>query len=461
MKLTYISDVRCVSDVSEGVLLSDALRSMGADVTVVCGGNGKCGKCRVLCSGALSSPDDEEKNILGEDLEKGYRLACRACILGDVTVYGEKKSAAVRKKTAISVPEGVLCVDLGTTGISCVYGGEEISFNNPQSVYGADVISRITASGEHLEDMQRLVKNELARLAPDPRITVISGNTAMQLIYVGIDPSPLGISPYKSPTLFGNVCENTYYMPCVSGFVGGDVVSGLYYARNKGFIKEKTALYIDIGTNGEMVLLHNGTAAACATAAGPCFEGAGISCGMQAVAGAVSGARAENGELVYSVIGNEKMKGICGSGIVSIISSLFELGKISDMGLLENDRFYLSDDVYITRSDVRMIQNAKAAVRAGIVLLCAHVGICEDDIESVYIAGGFGSHLDTDAAKNIGLLPSKPCIILGNCSLYGACEVSRDANIFKEMCSYAEKIRYLELAECSGFSDEYISRMMF
>ena len=461
MKLTYISDVTCVSDVEKGTLLSDALRIMGADVTLVCGGNGKCGKCRVLCSGALSSPDDEEKNILGEDLEKGYRLACRAYILGDVIVHGRKKSTEVRKKTDISVPEGVLCVDLGTTGISCVYGSEEISFNNPQSVYGADVISRITASGEHLEDMQRLVKNELARLAADPRMTVISGNTAMQLIYAGIDPSPLGISPYKSPTLFGNVCENTYYMPCVSGFVGGDVVSGLYYAQNKGFIKENTALYIDIGTNGEMVLLHNGTATACATAAGPCFEGAGISCGMRAEADAVSGASVENGELVYSVIGSEKMKGICGSGIVSIVSSLLELGKISDTGLLENDRFYLSEDVYITRSDVRMLQNAKAAVRAGIVLLCKHVGICEDDIECIYIAGGFGSHLDTDAAKNIGLLPQKPCVPLGNCSLYGACEVAYDAGVFEKMCSLAGKILYLELAECDGFSDEYISQMMF
>ena len=454
-------DIVYISDAAKGMLLSDALRNTGADVTLVCGGNGKCGKCRVLCSGELSLPDDEEKNVLGADIEKGYRLACRAKILGNVTVYGEKKNTAVRKKTDVSIPEGVLCVDLGTTGISCVYGDEEITFNNPQSVYGADVISRITASEKHLEDMQRLVKNELEKIAPDPSMTVISGNTAMQLIYAGTDPSSLGTAPYKSPTLFGNVQEKTYYMPCVSGFVGGDVVSGLHYAQSKGVIKEKTALYIDIGTNGEMVLLHNGTATACATAAGPCFEGAGISCGMQAESGAVSGARAENGELIYSVIGDEKIKGICGSGVVSVVSSLLELGKISDAGLLEDERFYLSNDVYITRKDVRMLQNAKAAVRAGIVLLCKYIGIREDDIECIYIAGGFGSHLDTDAAKNIGLLPKKPCVVLGNCSLYGACEVSRDTNVFREMCRLAENIRYFELAECDGFFDEYISQMTF
>lgn len=468
MKLTYIgaSVKRC--DAEKGETLADALARLGESPVAPCGGNGKCGKCRVACEGELSAPDTEESALLGDSIKDGLRLACRAVILGDVTVFGKNEKPCIKEEiSSIYIPEGVLCVDLGTTYVTAAYSADGAThlytFKNPQGAYGADVISRIASSEKHLEKMTDSVRSVLESIYPSDKRqkTVISGNTVMQLIYAGKDPSPLGYCPYESPDLFGYASGGVAYMPCIGGFVGGDVTGGLFYALQTGVIKEKTALYIDIGTNGETVLIKDGEMTSCATAAGPCFEGAGISCGMQAEDGAVYGIKMQNGQAVCSVIGDKKAKGICGSGAVSIVSHLLETGELSKTGLLEKEKVSICENVYITRKDIRMIQGAKAAVRAGISILCKRAGITPDTIEKVYVAGTFGQHLDVECAKNIGLLPDVPCEMLGNCSLYGACLVSADDKKFEEICDFSKKIKYVELSELSEFGDEYIDASPF
>lgn len=467
MKLTYVSESTSFCDVKDGESIADALLKLGVSHDAPCGGNGKCGKCRVLCEGDVSVPDDEEKNVLGKLINDGYRLACKAKICGDVTVYGKTADDCTVQNSDLAIPDGVVCVDLGTTYITAAKNCDGITrfytFKNPQSVYGADVISRVSSSEDHLDEMSACVKKRLCDLVPDFEKSkkIISANTVMQLIYDKKSPASLGYYPYESPDLFGYEKDGIIYMPCIGGFVGGDVVSGLFYALYTGKITEKTALYIDIGTNGETVLIHNGRMLSCAMAAGPCFEGAGLECGMRAQKGAVSAVKEENGKLSVSVIGDTKATGICGSGIVSIISHLLKTGELSPSGLLEKERVFITDDVYITRKDIRSLQGAKAAIGAGISVLCKRMGIAKSDIDAVYIAGTFGEYLDKEAAVSIGLLPDSECKTLGNCSLFGACLCAQDESVFDKICTFARKIEYIELSDDDEFADEYINASFF
>ena len=468
MKLKYIGEKNGECDVDYGTTVAEGLRKLGVFLDSPCGGIGKCGKCRVVCAGGLIPADDEEIKALGDSIKKGYRLACKAVISGDVTVLENCNTYAVKEEISdIKIPEGVVCVDLGTTSVTagCTVNGSAhfYTFKNPQSVYGADVISRISASEKYLEEMRYIIKKSLADNVPNYEQSkkIISANTVMQLIYSGQSPISLGRCPYESPDLFGYTSGSESYMPCVGGFVGGDVVSGLFYAIQTEKIKEKTALYIDIGTNGEVVLMHDGEVLSCATAAGPCFEGAGVQCGMQASDGAVYDVRSENGKTVYSVIGGGKPTGICGSGIVSLISHLLETDMLSHSGYLSEETYYICDGVYITRKDIRMIQGAKAAIGAGISVLCKRAEISVKDIEKVYVAGAFGEHLDINSAKNIGLLPDVTCETLGNCSLHGACLAAQNDENFDIICNFAKKIKYIELSDAPEFTDEYINASLF
>lgn len=467
MKLTYVSESTSFCDVKDDESIADALLKLGVSHDAPCGGNGKCGKCRVLCEGEVLPPDDEEKNVLGKLINDGYRLACKAKICGDVTVYGKTDDDCTVQNSDLAIPDGVVCVDLGTTYITAAKNCDGVTrfytFKNPQSVYGADVISRVSSSEDHLDEMSACVKKRLCDFVPDFEKSkkIISANTVMQLIYDKKSPASLGYYPYESPDLFGYEKDGITYMPCIGGFVGGDVVSGLFYAMHTGKITEKTALYIDIGTNGETVLIHNGRMISCAMAAGPCFEGAGLECGMRAQKGAVSAVKEENGKLSVSVIGDTKATGICGSGIVSIIAHLLKTGKLSVSGLLEKEKVFITDDVYITRKDIRSLQGAKAAIGAGISVLCKRMGIAKSDIDAVYIAGTFGEYLDKEAAVSIGLLPDSECKTLGNCSLFGACLCAQDESVFDKICTFARKIEYIELSDDDEFTDEYINASFF
>ena len=462
----FTNGKRINAECEKGERLLDVCARAGVLLCADCGGIGICGKCRVRCAGGLSPADNEEISQLGDEINKGIRLACKARVLSDASVYALQQEASdIEIPSDITVPDGILCVDLGTSNICLAYSENGItrgrSLINPQCIYGSDVISRICASERELSALKASVDSLLSEFKADKRI--ISGNTVMQYIYCAIDPSPLGRSPYTSDEKFGKWYGNDYMLSCIGAFVGGDVVSGLYYGFEKGIIESGTALYIDIGTNGETVLIHNGQITACAAAAGPCFEGAGIQCGMKASSGAIYSCSVSDGEIKCSSLGNCKVKGICGTGLVSIVSCLLDIGQISKTGLLKDTSYSLCDDgsVYLTRQDVRALQSAKAAIRAGIEILCENAGITPDMIQTVYLAGAFGEKLNTLHAVKIGLIPNVKTVKLGNASLYGACLLSSDDSHFPKIKALAEKIRYIELSDQERFDEIYLSSIAF
>ena len=252
-------------------------------------------------------------------------------------------------------------------------------------------------------------------------------------------------------------------LPNIAGFVGADTV-GCLVATEFDKLDDIT-LMIDIGTNGEMVLGNKEGFLACSTAAGPAFEGAKISCGMRGAAGAVDHVRLEKGEVKHSVIGDGEAIGLCGSGLLDLVAVLLKTEDIDETGRMEEDDYTIpGTTVTLTQKDVREVQLAKAAIRAGIELMCRKRGIKAEDIQKVYLAGAFGSFMDPASACAIGMIP--PCLqdrieSIGNAAGTGAqaCALSREA--YDYSTRLAEKAEFLELASMAEFNDCYVDCLLF
>lgn len=225
-----------------------------------------------------------------------------------------------------------------------------------------------------------------------------------------------------------------------------------------------TRLLADIGTNGEMALWHEGALYCCSTAAGPAFEGAGISMGMGGSAGAVDRVAVTEGRLKAHVIGDAAAVGICGSGVVDAVACLLETGQLDDTGYLEEESAVICEPVTFTQNDVRMVQLAKSAIHAGIRTLLHTAGLDCAQVESLLIAGGFGSYLDVGNAAKIGLFPEEmlPCIrVVGNAALSGASMLLLNED-YRAVCEkYARDAKLVELSSNPYFADEYMERMLF
>ena len=262
---------------------------------------------------------------------------------------------------------------------------------NPQSQFGADVISRIqhalNGGGEELrsairETLHTLCKDAAAQAGIDPASisrAAIVGNTAMHHLLLGIDPKPLVTPPYMPGVREALEIGCARILPNIAGFVGGDTVGCMTATRFDQ--KEELTLLIDIGTNGEMVLGDRHRRVACSTAAGPAFEGAKISCGMRGAPGAVDHVTVRDGKLAYTVIGGGEPKGLCGSGLLDLVAALLDTGVIDESGRMEEKTFPLCGNVTLTQKDVREVQLAKAAIRAGIELLAEKLGADVSDIQ--------------------------------------------------------------------------------
>lgn len=365
-------------------------------------------------------------------------------------------------------PVYVMAFDIGTTTIVGYLlnaaTGEELavaSMLNPQSQYGADVIERSNyAIADGVEELSSLVHEALNQLIEQAvkkagvnrtSIYMISvvGNTCMHHLFAGISPKALVHAPYN-PTVSESMMMkardveidifpdgNVMLLPNIAGFVGADTV-GVLLATEFDTLEE-LSLVIDIGTNGEMVMGDKNRRIACSTAAGPAFEGAKISCGMRGAKGAIDHMKWENGKLVYSVIGNSKPTGICGSGLMDIVTFLLEGGIMDEMGrIMDEDEFetdiaktcasriirvepnnmkafLLADEsesgngqkVYLSQKDIREVQLAKSAMAAGITLMADTLGIELEDIRKVMIAGAFGNYMSPHSACGIGMIPGE------------------------------------------------------
>lgn len=465
----------------EGDNLMEVLRQGEAHLDAPCGGRGTCGKCRV--------------ELDGEEV-----LACQITVDRDMTVKLPQAEQTVILTESLSVQsrsdgtaDYVLAFDIGTTTVVAYLldgtSGRQLaqaSCLNPQGTFGADVISRVQyVMTEHSTALRDCITAALGNLAvraaaeagisPEQiGLAAIVGNTAMHHLLLGIDPSPLITPPYMpgvyealelpAAGLISTVPNATVrVLPNIAGFVGADTVGCLTATRFDQ--REKLTLMIDIGTNGEMVLGSGLQRLACSTAAGPAFEGAKISCGMRGAAGAVDHVWVENGELAWHVIGDGLAQGLCGSGLLDLVACLLELGVINERGRMPCGTYRLGDtDVTLTQKDVREVQLAKGAIRAGIALMCEHLGHQVEEIDTVLLAGAFGNYLDPAAACKIGMIP--PCLLerirpIGNAAGEGAklCALSKQE--FDYSKNLAKTTEFLELASLRQFQDRFIGSLNF
>ena len=299
---------------------------------------------------------------------------------------------------------------------------------------------------------------------------IIVGNTTMLHILFGENPISIALAPFKpeftdkqvrkghSTGLNINTDAEVITLPCVSAFVGADILAGLAVLK----VPQKNYLFLDIGTNGEIALIKGEKIFTCATAAGPAFEGANISCGMGAVSGAISGF-SNPGK--YQVIGNCKPLGICGSGIVDIIAYLLVNDLIDETGLLK-EPFIISAEknIQVIQQDIREIQLAKSAIYSGVKILMNLAGLTFSDIDALYLAGGFGNYINIKSAIRIGLLPYElrdKIYPVGNSAGIGALQYLKSNDFEEKTVKILKDTSYIELSNIDEFTMEFALNMDF
>lgn len=451
----------------------------------------------------LSNMDILEKFLL----EKGKKInKSNVNILRDLHLINDKSeedlNLLVNNGEAIRIVRGIgksygVAVDIGTTTVVMylydLINGEYIdSFSsiNPQRRFGHDVISRINYADtkEKLKELKSAIIGQLFdminNLAKKHNIEieninhmVVAANTTMNHILIGCDVKNFGKVPFTPGfldilTVDGKELDfsNLDYLIVtvinnISSFVGGDLVSGIVDTNLD--ILDKYNLLIDIGTNGEMILGNKESISCCATAAGPAFEAANISCGVGSVEGAICKVYKSDGILKYKTIGDKEPIGICGTGLIDLIAYLIHEEIIDEVGYLEEDFVICKDktgqDISITPKDIREVQLAKAAIRAGIDCLIENEGLSIDDLDKIFVAGGFGNYLNIDSAIKIGLIPNSKdkLAYVGNTSGSGACKVLLDNKLLKRAYRIRDNAKYIELSSSKSFMDKYVNSMYF
>jgi len=395
-----------------------------------------------------------------------------------------------------------LAVDIGTTTVALWLVDLESrkilasrSAYNGQIECGLDVISRINYASSsdasrakrNLDELRsRILKtiNELvtcvcddAKIESDKILCAsLAGNTTMIHLLLGINPEYIRLSPY-TPAIFQpqvytaaqigiSVCESAPVLiaPAVGSYVGGDITAGLLctsLALNEEKNADETILFIDIGTNGEIVLGNREFVFACACSAGPAFEGGGIKHGVRAQTGAIERVTINNeGKPEIFTIGGAPAAGICGSGIISAVAQLFENGIIDSAGKFakKNGEYTLCDNIAINETDIDNFIRAKGAIFSACQTLLDSVGMTFNDVEKIYVAGGFGRFLDLDNARTVGLLPrlsGGKYIFLGNSSVIGAYLTLVSEEHRRKACELTGRITYVDLSSESGYMDRY------
>ena len=466
--------------------LQEILRENGFLVDHPCGGRGTCQKCKVLLEGAVSAPNEMEQKA-------GHRLSCQAVILADAKVWLQdtqenRIQLSGTEITAVQMQASAgigAAVDIGTTTLALklydLQSGSllaECAAMNPQRSISADVMGRIGAAMDGQAQQLKLlvtqaIENLLAKACALAAISleqvvsmVVAGNTTMLYLLTGRDPEPLSHAPFVADWLFDEQSQlfgiPVYYPPCMNAFVGADISCAVLAAGIHH--RDEVSLLCDIGTNGELALWKNGTLYVTSTAAGPAFEGAGISCGCGSVDGAIDKVWVEDGSVRIHTIAEKTPVGICGSGLIDAIAAFLETEQIDETGAVEEDELVLADTVALQPKDVRAIQLAKAAIAAGIQTLLQVSGTQEADVAGLYVAGGFGSHLNVNSAAAIGLIPEglvQRVKILGNAALTGAASLLLNPGRRDEVSALAQKTTHVSLGGEPLFNHLYMENMLF
>jgi uncharacterized 2Fe-2S/4Fe-4S cluster protein (DUF4445 family) len=425
---------------------------------------------------------------LGRTLEEGNFKAT-------ATVYREKEMIAVEPGDTTEENHG-LAVDIGTTTLVMdlvdLNTGRtlatEAAFNG-QAKRGADVVSRISYASAGpgyaaelrslvLDSLNQMVRQVLSRSRVSPASVYevhASGNTTMNHLLLGIPVETLAVSPYHAvfsrlPSI--SACQagfsvhpqaKVYLTPNIKSFVGGDITSGLLASRLLS--RRGNYLFIDLGTNGEIVLKAGSDLVATSTAAGPAFEGMNISCGMPALPGAVYKAEDAGSVKIYT-LGDQPSRGVCGTGLIDLIAIFLERGKISPGGAVrdENKVIRVDGNVALTQGDIRQMQLACAAIKTGMRLMLKKNHLSEADLEAIYIAGAFGNYLNIENSMRIGLLPRldhRRLVFIGNSSLAGARLILISRAEREKAESLIRRVRYVSLAAEPEFQDYFIKALEF
>ena len=487
-----------------------------------CGGKGVCGKCRVELIEGTGTITEAAACTLRVTGDMRIRIPPSSLLSAAIVL---KPPAALPVSFALpddQAPAGTglgVAVDLGTTTIAvclCDTGRRQVlstvAVKNPQALYGDDVMSRIGwigPSGKRLRRLQQMVvrgiewgtKELLAHSGAGPEELVrmaVVGNPAMIHIFLGVNPSPLGISPYRPA--FSEARRTTasslgfdlpdvpvHTLNQISGFIGGDILAATLATELSN--EPAGTLLIDLGTNGELVLKGRDTFFAASCATGPVFEGAALSCGMQALPGAIDRVILDRPEGVPDcrIIGQNEEDiapaGLCGSGVISAVAALIRTGLIDTSGLLKtspsarlhhpsaNGRKYVlvpagesatGRDISISQKDIRAVQLGKAALITGIEFLLRAAGLTRP--EKIVIAGAFGSNLDAGDMLTLGMLPfvePERIRVTGNAAGAGAIMVLCDKEYLAQTCNLAAEISVIELAADADFQKAFVQRLSF
>jgi uncharacterized 2Fe-2S/4Fe-4S cluster protein (DUF4445 family) len=398
-----------------------------------------------------------------------------------------------------------IAFDLGTTTVVATLLDLETgtpaavrSMLNRQQPYGADVISRVSATmldnaalgalearaHEALAQLAREVCDEAEVPPTDVYEIVVVGNVTMTQLALGIDPEPLSMAPFivaahdLPPALAADFGVTVHprapavVFPSLGAYVGGDIVAGMLAS---GLTRDRRLrLFIDVGTNSEIALGSSERVLATAAPAGPAFEAAQIRCGMRAAEGAIEGVRIRDGELELEVIGDVEPVGLCGSGLVDCVAELVQAGLLDHSGRFTDDPrmtkigeervFMLAENVYLSQRDVRELQFAKASIATGWHILLREMGVTADDISQVLLAGSFGAYLSPASAVRIGLVPplALPRIIsAGNVASEGAKMAALSIRERAEARSIVHEVEYVELSGRDDFNDAFIDQLAF
>jgi uncharacterized 2Fe-2S/4Fe-4S cluster protein (DUF4445 family) len=504
-------------DVEKGTLLGDAILKTGLPLEQPCAGRGTCGKCKVLVEEGIAPPDDvEAKNLTDGEMAIGNRLACRArinndtkIILSPIVVYSNKAfKASNRYKRDRDVPLG-LAIDFGTTTVAAFVtmldNGEVCAGTaslNQQTVFGADVISRMD-SARNFHNSERIRKLALASINQSvdalklsrrmieriQRVTIV-GNVAMHHLMTKNPIETLRVYPFQphdrssirdGNNIMGGIFPpdvQVSFPPLIGGFVGSDALACLAYF---GFEKPDGPMAaIDLGTNGEVMVTDGKRILTASTAAGPAFEGVQISCGSRAIDGAVVELLIVDGEVILKTIGEQPPIGLTGSGLLSAVHKLKEIGLIEKNGRIARDipqnlnalwgidesgvRYIkLTPDglLRLTQWDIRELQKAKGAILAAIRILMDELGLIPKDLNRVILTGSFGGQIDIDAAIAIGLIPAVDQEVveaIANGAGFGAALFLSDEG-FALGEKLAEKAEQIDLDANLDFQEQFISAL--
>ena len=595
--------------VSKGITLLEAASKANIIINNLCGGDGICGRCKMIILEGNISGGISDKLTRGE-IQKGYVLACMTYIESDLTVeipketlvqektannedtkrFIDLKSQTYKKQYKISpltrkvvitlekpsltnnaaiqqriceevrrklnrnstqmglkiikslpkilqdsnnqatatigfrknitevmdiesgdtINNYIAACDMGTTTI-VVHLVDAVSVKtidaracfNSQGIYGREVTQRmINAEKKGTDELQKLLIKDINDLIyniandnnlnlKDITAVVCSGNTAMSHFLLGLPTESIRRNPYvpisvEPPPIRAaevgiriNPRGLLYSLPGISGWVGSDITAGILATGINR--KEEISLLMDIGTNGEIVVGNIEWLVSCSASAGPALEGASIECGMRAESGAIENIYIENNEIYYKTIGNKPAKGICGSGIIDLVSVLLQKGIINRTGkfIIENSKFdttngikkfilvdknkaHNNSPIFITESDIENIITAKAAIFAAMKILITRLSLSFSDIHNFFIAGAFGNYLDIKNSISIGLLPNisiEKIKFVGNTSIQGAKEAALHQEAFDELYKIRENTTYYDLMGADDYVDEFKKAM--